>query len=299
MAGETIRFILGGWLAATLVVAAWGGDVRGADPVATPDRQHTGGGLLGRSSLRQRQQVVRSLPLGRLTPAARDRIVQIAESPTLYRRLPAQAIDCERDMFLFLTRHPEVLVGLWQRMGITKVHTGRLGPYRLQAEDGNGTRCEIDLVYGDPNLHIYVAEGSYDGRLVTSPIEGKGVFVLRSSYAASTSGRTTVTGVLDCFIQLDNLGADLIARTFSGVIGRAADHNYVETARFMSQISQASQRRAPAMIRLAEDLPQCGPATRTQFVDMISTAARRGDRQLKTASRKSRPETSRDDNPGR
>ena len=232
----------------------------------------------------QRREVLGALPLGRLTPEATERVLQIAESPTIYRRLPTQAIECDRSMFLFLSRNPEVLVGIWKMMGITQVQTERVGPYQLAADDGSGTECEIDLVYGDENLHLFVADGCYRGRLVAAPVRGRGVFVLRSSYAQSASGGTTVTGVIDCFIQFDNLGADLVARTFSELIGRSADQNFMETARFVSQISQMSEQNPEPMIDLAMRLPEVVPPTRRQFAETITTVARRGEARRRTAT---------------
>ncbi len=236
----------------------------------------------------QRKHLLASLPMERLTQDAQRRILEIANSPTLYRRLPAQAIDCDREMFLFLARNPEVLVGIWDLMGITKVQTQRTGPYHFDAEDGNGTKCQIDLVYGDPAMHIYVAEGRYDGKLVAKPIGGRGVFILRSGYAEGAEGRTTVTGTLDCFVQIESLGADLIARTFSGLIGRSADHNFIETARFMSQVSQASEQNPPAMIDVATRIPQVSESTRRKFIQRITALAAKGaNRAARTAERNS------------
>ena len=229
----------------------------------------------GDGSIKRRRQVLASLPMQRLTPAAQQQILSVAKSPTIFRQLPTQAIQSEREMILFIARNPEVLVGLWDIMGVTKVRTQRTGPYQLKASDGSGTTCTVDLIYGDSNLHIYIADGSYDGKMVAKPIRGKGVFVFRTSYAASASGDTTVTGTLDCFVQFDSLGADLIARTLSGFIGRSADHNYIETARFLGQVSQASQTNPSAMIELANRLPQVSPPKRREFVDVITTVARR------------------------
>lgn len=223
----------------------------------------------------QRQQIISELPLDRLTAEAKEGILAVAKSPTLYRRLPTQAITCEPEMFLFLTRQPEVMVGIWELMGITQVQTQRTGPYHLTAEDGSGTNCEIDLVYGDTSLHLYTAEGSYDGPLVAGTIKGRGVFVLRSSYARSSLGQTTVTGTIDCFVQIDNLGADLIARTFSGLIGRSADYNFVETARFMSQVSLASQQNTSAMVDIANRISQVEEPIRSQFVGLISEVSKK------------------------
>ncbi len=232
------------------------------------------------STYAQRKQVIDRLPMERLTNQAQQRILSIANSPTIYRRLPTQAIHSDRDMFLFLTRNPEVLVGIWDLMGITKVTTKRTGPYQLEAEDGSGTQCQVDLVYGDPNLHIFVADGSYDGKLVAKPIRGQAVFILHSKYAPSASGGTTVTGTLDCFIQFDSLGADLIARTLSGLIGRSADNNFKETARFIAQVSQASEKNPAGLIDVAQRLPQVTESTKRAFVNVIATVARRSERKL-------------------
>ncbi len=128
----------------------------------------------GSSSKALRQQAIAGLPTARLTRQAQDRILAIANSPTIYRRLPTQAIDCDRNMFLFLARNPEVMVGMWELMGITKVKTNRTGPYQLDADDGSGTKCNVDLVYGDPNVHVYVTEGSYDGMLTVARCAERG-----------------------------------------------------------------------------------------------------------------------------
>ncbi len=234
-----------------------------------------GAALSGLTSHSQRKRVIEELPLDRLTAPARQRILAVAESPTLYRRLPTQAIECDQDMFLFISRNPEVLVGMWDLMGITNVQLQRTGPYQLETADGSGTKCTVDLIYGDRNLHIYFADGSYDGRLVANPIRGKGVFVLRSRYAKNPAGEMAVTGTLDCFVQFDSLGADLVARTLSGIIGRSADHNYVETARFIGQVSQATKKNPPAMIDIAQRMPQVSDPTKDRFVDVITTSARR------------------------
>ncbi|MEM6362906.1 MAG: hypothetical protein AAF539_16745 [Planctomycetota bacterium] len=220
-----------------------------------------------------RQTVLRSLPLDRLTPDARQKIVSVASKPTLYRRLPPQTIACERSMFLFLTRNPDVLVGLWDLMGITKVKSKRLSTYQIEATDGIGTQCLVDLIYGDASQHIFYVEGSYDGKMTPTPIRGKGVFVLRSSYT-NTNGKSVVSGSLDCFVQLDSLGIDLIARTLSPVIGRSADSNFEQTAHFIAQVNEASVRNPPAMLNLAGRLPQVTPPTRASFADTILQVSR-------------------------
>ena len=138
-------------------------------------------------------------------------------------------------------------------------------------------------MYGDPNLHIYVTDGSYDGKLVAKPIRGRGVFVLRSSYSTSASGNTTVTGVIDCFVQIENLGADLVVRTLGGLIGRSADKNFIETARFISQVSQASEMNPPAMTDVAQRMPQVSDPIKQEFMNVITATSQRSVHRLHNA----------------
>jgi hypothetical protein len=211
-------------------------------------------------------------------------VLGVVQSPTLFRRLPTQTIDCDPQMFVFLVRHPEVLVGIWDVMGVTEVQAQRIAPYQLKADDRVGTECVLDLVYGDAKTHLFVAGGTYSGRLSALPISGSGVFVLHSRYTRLPDGQMRVTGTLDCFIQLDNLGADLLARTLSGVIGRTADNNFRETASFIAQVSGASARNPQGVQALAGRLPQVDPAIRSAFAEHAEAVSQRAAAQ-RTAGR--------------
>lgn len=223
----------------------------------------------------QREQAVARLPMSRLTPSARKRVEQIISRPTMFRRLPTQGMDCDRDMFLFLVRYPEVLVGIWDVMDITQVTLRRTGPYTLMASDGQGTTCEIELIYGDASTHLYVARGKYEGTMVAKPITGSGVFVLHSSYARNSSDRTTIGGQMDVFLNLDSIGADLVVRSLGPLIGKSADHNFVETTKFITQVSQASEVNPEGVRKLGLQLPQVTEPVRAEFIQTALTVADR------------------------
>lgn len=236
----------------------------------------------GQSSRDLRTAAIAAIPTARLTPAAKQRIHSIVERPTLFRHLPTQAIDCDPELFLCIARQPELLVGIWEVMGITQVQTERLDEYRLLARDGSGTTCTVDLVYGDRNTHIFVADGFYDGKLVASKLTGKGVFVLRTKYETNENGLIAVVGTLDCFVQLDNLGADLIARTFGPLIGKTADNNFAETAKFIGQIGLTARQNPEGLQDLGMRLPQVNQDTRRKFVDVVGEADRRNQARMES-----------------
>ncbi|HBJ37744.1 MAG TPA: hypothetical protein DDZ51_23905 [Planctomycetaceae bacterium] len=218
---------------------------------------------------------INAIPMGRLTPAAQQRILAITNRPTLYRHLGQQTIQCDADLFMFIVRNPEVLVGVWDLMEITEVKTERIDAFKLRAIDGSGTDCTVDLVYGDPAVHVYVADGFYDGKLTTNVINGKGVFILRSIYKVDAEGNSIIEGSLDCFVQVEHLAADLIMRTFGPLIGRTADHNFAETARFIDQLGTTASKNPLAMEELALRLPQVSEPSRQRFAALIRQAAER------------------------
>lgn len=232
----------------------------------------------GDSALSGREDAIAAIPLSRLTPAAQQRITSITHRPTLYRHLSQQTIQCDPELFLFIVRHPEILVGIWDLMEITQVQTERVGDYQLRAIDGSGTDCTVDLVYGDSAVHVYVADGFYDGKLTANPVPGKGVFVLRCQHRTNAVGNPVVEGTLDCFVQVDHLAADLLIRTFGPLIGRTADNNFSETARFIDQLGTSARKHPAAMEELAMRLPQVSAATRNQFAAVVRQSAERHHR---------------------
>lgn len=229
----------------------------------------------GTSSRSSNEAALAAIPMDRLTASAQARIQAITQRPTLYRHLPQQSIQCDADLFLYVVRNPEILVGIWDLMEITEVKTQRLDAFRLRALDGSGTDCTVDLVYGDSSIHVFVADGFYDGKLTANRINGQGVFVLRSVYRQDAAGNSVVDGTLDCFLQVDHLAADLIIRSFGPLIGKTADHNFAETARFIDQLGTHASQNPDGMEELAMRLPQVQPPTRQQFAALIQQAGAR------------------------
>ena len=101
-----------------------------------------------------------------------------------------------------------------------------------------------------------------------------------------------VDGSLDCFLKLDSFGADLVARTFGGLIGKSADHNFRETAGFIAQVSKASRDNPAAMSDVARRLPQVEDDRKQQFTKIISLVAAKAAEASRTANR-DRPVVSR------
>ncbi len=233
-----------------------------AAKVASPERPST--------SRASRREAIAAIPFDRLTPALRTRVKAVVDRPTIYRRLPIQVIECHPDLFVFLVRYPEVIVNMWQLMGVTKVEIKRTGPYKYRAKDGAGTISDVQLVYGTRDKHVFLAEGYYDGPLAPHRITGRCVLVLSSAYSKDAKQHSYVSGRLDVFVQLDNAGAEVLAKTLHPFLGRTADSNFRESMRFLSQLSQVCITNGPGVQRLCSRLTAVDPAVRQQFQQLTT-----------------------------
>jgi hypothetical protein len=194
--------------------------------------------------------------------------------------MPSQQIECDPQMFTFLVRRPEVLVNIWDMMGITQVSAQRTSPFSFLANDGVGTSCKCDLIYGSDDLHIYFGKGNYDGSMTPRGVAGRCVCILRTQTVQDANGKKTVAGVMDVFLKLDNFGADILTRTLAPFVGKTADYNFVETAKFMAQVSQICTHNPSAAQGLAMRLDKVDSNVRAEFASIAARIAANNARPL-------------------
>ena len=225
------------------------------------------------TSRQAREEAIRAIPFERLNDKVNKRIRSVVAKPTIYRRLPQHSMRCDPKLHVFLIRNPEVVVGIWDAMGATQIDLARTGPFTHTATDGAGTSSDIELVYGTQGLHIYYGDGLYEGTLLKNRLQGRAVLVLRSQYQRDRQGRPIVTSVLDLFLDLDNVTADAIARTFHPIVGHFADLNFQETAEFVGRLSEAANQNGAAIQRMATRLKTVPPDVRRQFATVAGGVA--------------------------
>ena len=216
------------------------------------------------SSLESRQEAMQFIPFDQLTAVKREKIRKVIERPSVYRRLPIQLTATDPKLFTFLVRYPEVVINMWQLMGATNIKFQRTGPYTFQMNDGAGTSSRVELVYGTPDLHVFYAEGFYDGSLLPRRIQGKCVMVLTTG-SSKQQGGTLLSSRLDVFVQADRLGVELLAKTLHPLMGSTIDKNYSDTVRFVSQVSRATTQNRAGIERLTARLASVDPAIRNRF----------------------------------
>jgi len=227
-----------------------------------------------------RAEGIRSLPLDRLQPEVRAKVSEVVSKATVYRRAPVLVTDCHPQMYQFLIRNPEVMVNIWDVMGISNVKIKRTSNTTFRAADGHGTRCTIEFLHGDREKQLIYAQGYYEGPLFTKPVRAQCVLLLRSGFVRETSGRYYVTGQLDTFIKVDHVALALLTKTFQPLVGKAADVNFTESVTFLGRVSRTAEANPQGLKRLAARLENVQAEVRTQFIEVSDLVAQHAEQRV-------------------
>ena len=210
--------------------------------------------VAGSSSRQFRNDALQLVPYQQLNQVTRDKISDILQKPSLYRRLPVNSIVADPDYFRFLTRYPEVIVNIWQIMGVTQMKTKRSGPFTIETDDGAGTVSSLELIYGNENLHIFYGTGTYEGPVIHRKLTGRCVLILRSDYAVDVQGQSQVTNQMDVFLKVDNATLGLVAKTIQPVVGPTADQNFIESLKFVQRLNETTSTNGPGVQQMGTRL---------------------------------------------
>ena len=244
-----------------------------------PPLTHLGRGLAktgGTGSRKEKKNALEAIPWAAMTPEAAAKIQSVVNQPTIYRRLPIKSIDSDPQLFLTLIRNPEIVIDIWQQMNATQLTLERVGDFEFRATDGAGTTSKVDLVYGTPNLHVYLGEGVYEGPLFKQDIRGQCVMLLRSDYVR-VDGRSRIRNRLDVFLKLNSGMADVVGKSIGPLFGRTADINFTETCGFIGKLSYAAETNGPRMQDLAARMRTVSRPVKQKFVSVASTVNERAN----------------------
>ena len=106
----------------------------------------------------EKKQAIAEIPFNQLDAAAKQKVTSVVENTSVFKRMTPQIIDCDPRYYMFLIRHPEVIVSIWQMMDATDMRITRQGPLVFNADDGEGTVGTLEFLYGDQKVHV---QGQY------------------------------------------------------------------------------------------------------------------------------------------
>jgi len=232
----------------------------------------------GTSSRRARKDAITTLPLDHLSVDDQQRVQSVVSKASIYRRLPTRVIRCDPELYQFTLENPEIMVGIWKLLGLEDFALQRTGQQSYQIEDGAGTLGNVEFLYRSHDTYLVYGEGIYDGPMFMKPVQGACVILMKSGFVRETDGHYYVTGRLDVFVRFDRGStADILAKTFSPLVGFVADHNFTQTMAFIQSLSDAAEVNPLGMQRLANKLTDIPEDMREEFISMTARVAQRAD----------------------
>jgi hypothetical protein len=245
--------------------------------------------LAATTSSTARQSALRSIPFDRLHADAKQKVSSVLSHVTFFRRLPTQVIQCDPDLYLFLVEHPDVVVNIWQLMGVSQVAVEQSGQGTFRVADVAGTKGSIEYLYSSHDTHVIHTEGFYDGPLFARQVRGRGLMILKTGYVREPDGRFYITCRLDTFMRVEHFGAELLTKVFQPLVGKVADKNFTQTAGFIGSLSRTAEADHQGIVRLASRLAKVPPEVRHEFAELAEQAARKAV-QPETAGEAFKPE---------
>jgi hypothetical protein len=217
-----------------------------------------------------RRDAIRSIPLNKLSPDDRAKVEGVLSNISLFRRLPTRVVDCDPEFYAFLVRHPDVVVNIWEMFKISQLKLREVDDGEFRVSESAGATATIRFVYENHDTHVIYGEGVYRGALLARSVKGRGVLVLKSGYVRETNGRYYVTSRMDSFLSIEPVGAELITKTISPVLGKTVDNNFIQTLAFVGSLSRTAETNSRGVQRLGEQLAHVPPEVRDRFVELAA-----------------------------
>ncbi|MCR4414052.1 MAG: hypothetical protein NUV77_16675 [Thermoguttaceae bacterium] len=260
-----------------VLLAALGIGLAGASPAARAQTEPAvqGDPNKATSSRAARDNAIESIPFDRLSAEGKQKVQWVLQNTSVFRRLPIRVVQCDADLYLFLVEHPDVVVNIWEVLGVSHLTMRQTGPDTYQVTDDIGTTGSMQFLYRSRDTHVLYVDGTYTGSMFGHRVRGRGLMVLKSGYVRDVQGRCFVTSRLDAFMNVEPGGAEFLTKTFQPVVGKIADTNFLQTVGFLACLSRTAEVNLPGMQRLAARLAKVSPQTREQLAQLAQQAAQR------------------------
>jgi len=233
--------------------------------------------------MQEMQTARQQLPWNELTPAVHAKIRTVVAGNPLFHRMPQQKVSADPEIYQFLLRHPDLVVGFWEQMGATQLSLNEIRENLYLLKELGGTAAAVEVLYRADTLCVLYVRGEYRGPLLARAYQGDAVLVLRTQYAQDEMNEPMVICDLDAFVQINSLGADVLAKLFFSSLSKVAEGNFEVTMEFVSQVSRAAVRNPNALKEMSEEIPGLRQEVHSEFCEVVDMTALRFARRNKPA----------------
>jgi hypothetical protein len=221
-----------------------------------------------------RQLAIGAIPLDKLDGPDRMKVRSVLENTTLFHRMPVRVIDCDPDLYLFITRHPDVAVNIWNVLKISQLQLRETAPKQYWMKETTGTTVNLELLYQSHDTQLLYAEGDYRGSVALS-VKGRALFLLKTNYLRDTDNRYYISSRMDMFLSVEPGAVQWVTKTLQPILGSIADNNFHQTVAFVGSLSRTIEVNSRGVQRLGTQLNGVSPQIRNEFIKLTDDIARK------------------------
>jgi len=199
----------------------------------------------------------------------------VLSNVSIYRRLPIRMVSCDPDLYLFLVRHPDTVVNIWEILGVSQIQLRQVDIDTFHVAESEGTSATLEYLYHSNELQIVYGKWTYTGPLLARRVTGSCLAILKTGYRKDSDGKYYITSRLDGFVSVDSGGGELLARALQPLVVKNADNNFIQTVAFLGSMSKTAEVNLGGVQRLAARLSHVQPETRQQLSEVAASVARR------------------------
>lgn len=225
----------------------------------------------GDSSRTARRAAEQLLTQLRLTPAQQQQVQSVLRQTAYFRALPLMQFETDPRTYLYLTHQPDVTVGLWRAMGISKFHLKQIGPDRYQADTGDGTKGTIDVLHRSAHQQVILCQGILKSPLLLQSIQTRSVIHLQTSFSRQKDGRVLATHRAFVHVSFPSTTVRTVVRLLSPMGNLILDKNFREMSLFVHVMSLAMKRRPGWIEQISRRLEGLGDRKKN---DLLKVTAR-------------------------
>lgn len=222
----------------------------------------------GSSAKASRTAALQQLPLDRLGASQRAKADAVLGSISLYRELPTVTFEAEPEVYRFFLNAPEVAVGIWKAMGISKFSMTQRSANEYDADCGDGTSGVIEILHRGENRCLIWCDGAFKGPLMLRPIRSQCLLAMDWTFERTRDNRPLVKHRAQLFVTFPSQTVEAAARVVAPISSHVIDHNFREISLFLHMMSQVMQKQPGWVERTAAKMDDVLDSRKQQLLKL-------------------------------
>lgn len=224
----------------------------------------------GSSSEESQRRALAELPLDQLTPTHRALAQEVLTNLSLFRELPTLAVETDPAVHKFFLDCPEMAVGIWRAMKISKFHLTPQQPGIYTATDNEGTEGRVEVLYRDRHQMLVWCDGVAESPLLPMSIKARSLLHLQMDFIKTKEDVIWSRNRLRMFVAFPSDAIETAAKVVSPLGNLIIDRNLREVCLFVAMMSTAMVHQPGWVEYIARNASEVSKERQNELIELTA-----------------------------